>query len=118
MVVRVEHKAESREIEVNENELLVGRPNRRQPPDIDLGPDKKVSRRHARIWKDERGWWMEDLGSSLGTIVGDAQIKGQGPCSLKPGQRVGIGETVLWLDDDNELPAPETEHRSVAASAT
>lgn len=35
-----------------------------------------ISRRHARIWRDEAGvWWVEDLGSTNGTMV--ARSNGQ-----------------------------------------
>lgn len=33
----------------------------------DVGPD--ASRRHARIWRDEGRWFVEDLGSTNGTYV-------------------------------------------------
>lgn len=41
-------------------------------PDVDLSrfdPDTKISRRHARIWKEGDKFLVEDLGSSNGTIL-------------------------------------------------
>ena len=46
--------------------------------DIDLWPDLRTSRAHARLWFSEGRWWIEDLNSALGTLVGDRQIKGNG----------------------------------------
>lgn len=53
---------------------IVGRPSsaRGVQPDIDVGTDTAVSRRHARLDTDGRRWWIEDLGSSNGTFVGGA----------------------------------------------
>ncbi|GAB2984013.1 FHA domain-containing protein [Nocardioides montaniterrae] len=54
--------------------LLVGRASasRGIHPDIDLGSDTGISRRHCQLTSDGRRWWVEDLGSSNGTYVGDA----------------------------------------------
>ncbi len=41
-------------------------------PDVDLSrfdPDTKISRRHARIWRDGEKYLVEDLGSSNGTLL-------------------------------------------------
>jgi serine/threonine-protein kinase len=41
-------------------------------PDVDLSrfdPDTKISRRHARIWRDGEKYLVEDLGSSNGTVL-------------------------------------------------
>jgi len=41
-------------------------------PDIDCTSDSGVSRRHAQLTTDGTRWFVEDLGSSNGTFVGDA----------------------------------------------
>lgn len=53
---------------------LIGRPSRSRgiTPDIDCEPDTGVSRRHAELATDGTRWWVEDLGSSNGTYVGEA----------------------------------------------
>jgi len=68
--------------------LLVGRASRSRGifPDIDLSSDSGISRRHCQLTTDGRRWWVEDLGSSNGTYVGDAT----GPLPTTPlvqGQR-------------------------------
>ncbi len=40
-------------------------------PDIDLGADNGISRRHCQLTDGTR-WWVEDLGSSNGTYLGSA----------------------------------------------
>ena len=53
---------------------LVGRPSKSRGivPDVDCEPDTGVSRRHAELTTDGKRWWVEDLGSSNGTYVGQA----------------------------------------------
>lgn len=54
--------------------ILVGRASRSRgiAPDIDLGSDNGISRRHCQLTTDGRRWWVEDLGSSNGTYLGTA----------------------------------------------
>lgn len=55
-------------------------------PDLECGADTGVSRRHAQLTGDGRRWWVEDLGSSNGTYVGDAV--GSVPTQpIRPGQK-------------------------------
>ena len=55
--------------------------------------DGRVSRRHARIVAEGGRYLLTDLNSGNGTFVNDAPITG--PTELHPGDRIGIGETVL-----------------------
>ena len=41
-------------------------------PDIDCDPDTGVSRRQAMLSTDGSRWYVEDLGSSNGTYLGQA----------------------------------------------
>ncbi len=52
--------------------ILVGRTSRSRGihPDIDLGTDNGISRRHCQLTTDGTRWWVEDLGSSNGTYLG------------------------------------------------
>lgn len=54
--------------------LLIGRPSKSRgiTPDLDCEPDTGVSRKHAELSTDGTRWWVEDLGSSNGTFVGQA----------------------------------------------
>lgn len=51
---------------------LIGRASRSRgiTPDLDLGSDSGISRRHAQLTTDGSRWFVEDLGSSNGTYVG------------------------------------------------
>lgn len=80
---------------------FVGRrdPNQNIFPDVDLShfdPETKVSRRHARIWREGEVYLIEDLGSSNGTrINNNVQLKPRHSRVLESGDTLKLGETVL-----------------------
>lgn len=87
------------------DENLVGR---RDPmsnifPEVDLSkydPQTKISRRHARIWRNGMTFLVEDLGSSNGTIVelstNEAlRLTPHKPHPLANGDKIRVGDTTL-----------------------
>ena len=72
-------------------------------PEVDLSkydPQTKISRRHAKIWRDGTAFMLEDLGSSNGTIIeGPAtnvfKLPAHQPYKLSSGDRIKIGDTRL-----------------------
>jgi len=83
--------------------VIVGRPRHGVQVDIDLTPDLRASRPHARISVADGDYWIEDLGSANGTEVDGQPIKGAGKVRLSPGQQIQISDTTLALD----VPAAE-----------
>ncbi len=90
---------------LQKDENLVGR---RDPmsnifPEIDLSkydPQTKISRRHARIWRDGTNFLVEDLGSSNGTILDSAitdslRLVPHKPHLLTSGDKLKVGDTTL-----------------------
>ena len=58
-----------------------------------------LSRRHARIYRDSLGWYVEDLGSTNGTHVNDVKIATQ---PLKDGDLIRTGVAICkFLSGDN-----------------
>jgi eukaryotic-like serine/threonine-protein kinase len=86
---------------LNKEANLVGRtdPQSNIFPDIDLSrfdPETKISRRHARIWREGDTFLLEDLGSVNGTVVNEAVRLGpRQPRPLANGDRLRLGETTL-----------------------
>ena len=68
-------------------------------PEVDLSrfdPQTKVSRRHARIWRDGESFLVEDLGSVNGTVINDIiRLEPRQPTRLDSGDRIRLGETTL-----------------------
>jgi serine/threonine-protein kinase len=68
-------------------------------PDVDLSrfdPHTKVSRRHARIWREGEVYKVEDLGSVNGTVINDIiRLEPREPRPLDSGDRIKVGETTL-----------------------
>ncbi len=58
-------------------------------------PDPYVSRRHARLFYKDGRWFIEDLGSTNGTIVDNEDLRGKEPRELKDGSEIVVGLTIL-----------------------
>jgi adenylate cyclase len=84
--------------------VLIGRPRPDTVVEIDLSPDGRASRVHARIRRENGGFSIEDLKSKNGTTLDNHEIKGKGRVPLLAGQVVRISETELVLEAE---PEPE-----------
>ena len=57
--------------------------------------DDYASTRHARISENNGVWYLEDLGSTNGTYVGQSKVTG--PLPLEAGVMIRIGKTAMEL---------------------
>lgn len=72
-------------------------------PEVDLSkfdPQTKISRRHARVWREGNNYMVEDLGSSNGTILLSAlsdnvRLLPHQPHVLTNGDKIKIGDTTM-----------------------
>ncbi len=72
-------------------------------PEVDLSkydPQTKISRRHARLWREGDTFMVEDLGSSNGTILLTAfneqlRLLPHQPRVIAHGDKIKIGDTTL-----------------------
>ncbi len=96
---------ESPVFSLEKDENLIGR---RDPmsnifPEVDLSkydPQTKISRRHARIWREGADFLVEDLGSSNGTVLLPAvsdmmRLIPHQPHALTSGDQIRLGDTTL-----------------------
>jgi pSer/pThr/pTyr-binding forkhead associated (FHA) protein len=60
-----------RRYKLGEGEYVIGR---RSDCQIFV-PDMRVSRQHARLWRDGEAWTIEDLGSNNGTFVNGVRLE-------------------------------------------
>ena len=90
---------------LQKDENLLGR---RDPmsnifPEVDLSkydPQTKISRRHARIWREGGNFLVEDLGSSNGTVLSPGGVESvrltpHRPQVLAHGDKIRLGDTTL-----------------------
>lgn len=77
----------------------IGRPDGAALPDVDLSPDRAVSRQHASLWQADGEWWIKDLGSRHGTQVGGHAIPANTVVRCPVGCPLGFGNALFTLLD-------------------
>jgi len=95
-----------KEHRVDKESVIVGRQDKEKNwyPDIDLYPDKKVSRKHLKIWQQQGGYWIKDLQSKHGTLVDNEEIsEKESGVPLNISSRIHIGETILRIEPPDYL---------------
>jgi predicted component of type VI protein secretion system len=70
--------------------------------------DSSVSRRHARVVQDAGGWFLEDLGSSNGTLLNGVRVP---RLALRGGDLVTLGSVAFDVLADEET---STQHAATA----
>jgi len=88
--------------ETDADKVVIGRAKSGVSIDLDLSPDKTVSRPHAVIAVEDSQHWIEDLNSTSGTIVRGEDIRGLGRRPIRPGDAIQIGNTALRIEDAAE----------------
>lgn len=91
--------------------ILIGRG---QDNDVALA-EQGISRQHARLDQDARGWTVTDLDTTNGTFVNEQRIPPREPVPLGPGDRLRIGSSVLCLQPSQQ---PQPQSRATAAPKT
>jgi serine/threonine-protein kinase len=101
LVVAGTTELEAAQFPLQKESNLVGRsdPHSNIFPEVDLSrfdPETKVSRRHARIWRDGELFLIEDLNSVNGTVINDdLRLAPRQPRALRSGDKLRLGETTL-----------------------
>src|SRR5262249_32875793 len=67
-------------------------------------PHDSVSRIHAEVRLTERGWWVEDLGSTNGTRLNGVRL-GSGRWPLRTKDLIQFGEVAVVVESAND-PTP------------
>jgi pSer/pThr/pTyr-binding forkhead associated (FHA) protein len=74
--VKLNRNGEISQLSFALEELFVGRKHPEHEIHIDLNPDLKASRKHARIWRTRNICWIADLSSTHGTLVNGEILNG------------------------------------------
>jgi adenylate cyclase len=80
--------------------IVIGRSRGADGVDINLRNDTRVSRRHARITRENEKFWLEDLGSRHGTTLNGTEIKGTGKHLFEPLSEALVGDTKLRFESE------------------
>ena len=117
LVVTSEGPLRGRVLVIDGDEMVLGR---REHSDLELA-DPHVSRAHAVIRRQSGAVWVEDLGSTGGTFVNDAQVAGSHV--LQHGDAVRFGTVEARFEDRSAqmsgdedtmmLDLPEVEDKPV-----
>jgi sigma-B regulation protein RsbU (phosphoserine phosphatase) len=67
-------------------------------------PDMRVSRQHARLWKDGEAWQIEDLGSNNGTFINGAKVQTATP--LRHDDEILIANNRIRVESRDTQPDP------------
>jgi adenylate cyclase len=87
-----------KEFQSAEAQIVIGRTSAGVVCHLNLSPDFKVSRQHARIILEGNEYWIEDLDSKQGTKVNNQEIRARGKQALRAGDVLIIGETTLRVE--------------------
>ncbi len=88
-------------------EMVVGEDN----PEVMVGRHRScgirtstqsVSRKHARVFFDGDSYWLQDNGSSNGTLYQDNRLSPQDPVALDDGEEFHCGNFVMQFELDEE----------------
>jgi pSer/pThr/pTyr-binding forkhead associated (FHA) protein len=98
-VIEITFNGETRKMESDKPELIVGRSTPVEEVDVDLNPDKLVSRKHFILKMDynmgtaKNELWIHDQGSSRGTTLnGEPVVE---PTMIEKSDVIGVGETEM-----------------------
>jgi diguanylate cyclase (GGDEF)-like protein len=96
-----------------DDECVLGRAG----ADLELH-DARISRRHARVFREDDQWWVEDLGSTNGTSVESptGPIRLNSRAILRDGARIFLGSTVVKFSLIDETEARYLEQISRLAA--
>jgi len=92
LIVTPDHK--TRRVNLDTESLSLGRAHTN---DLCYPEDASLSRRHLVLRSDEKGVWVEDLGSKNGTLVNGTRLTE--PTLINPGDRLIVGHLEITLVD-------------------
>ena len=90
--VTIKFKDHEYTADFNQRVILIGRPGDAQP-DLDLSFDGTISRTHAKLFINDDGIWINDLGSKWGTFVNGKRISAA--VQIPDETTVRMGETEI-----------------------
>lgn len=85
------------EVTSSKTELILGRKTPNSKPHVALNIDSNVEPIHAKIWKQDDRWWVEDLSSNKGTFLNGHAL--EVPQIFEAGDVIKVGSTELTVEE-------------------
>lgn len=107
-----EHRGESEPHDFNADRIVVGRPDIGRAVDLNMFPDRRVSRHHVELFYQDGVWWAKDMNSARGTELhrSDSTITAvsiHSPTELLPNDELILGESTLRVEYETDAVDPE-----------
>ena len=102
-LIEITFEGETREVETEKPEIIVGRSTPVEEVDIDLSPDKMVSRKHIVLKMEynmgtaKNEAWIHDQGSSRGTLLNGEPVTDPVKITREDVIQVGESEIRVYL---------------------
>ena len=94
----------------NDSEIIVGRGGAGASVDLDLAHDATVSRRHIRVVERDKMLFVEDLGSTAGTLINGVRISAVE--QVFESDRVQLGENVIRFRHESGAASTKVKPRN------
>src|SRR4051812_32893393 len=114
--LRIKFHGKEKVVSTELHTIVIGRPDKTAQIDLDLMPDMKVSRQHARLSYSLNAWWIRDIGSTRGTLHNGAPVVGA--IQLAPQDTIQVGETTITVEFEPSSEAERTHSESGDLIAT
>ena len=104
--------------DVSGDEIVIGRSMK---SDLSV-TDRFLSRQHARLYRTDEGWMIEDLGSRNGTFVNGVRV--ESPTKIAPGDVIAMSASIVKVAELGDpaptagRPPPVIDHGSIFRPAT
>src|SRR3569832_993284 len=86
-----------RRYKLGEGEYVIGR----RSDCLIFVPDMRVSRQHARLWRDGEQWSLEDLGSNNGTYINGIRL--QAATQLRHDDEITIANNKIRVEANEPI---------------
>jgi len=105
------YKGYKSETYVNKKEVFLGRLAGAFKPHVCLNLDLSIQPKHARLFRKEDMWWVEDLETPHGTFLNGEKISE--PMVIMPGDKIELGQSLITVQDvDGEDAKKLSERKS------
>lgn len=82
---------------LNKNQFIIGKSQ--TLADFCIMDNQTVSRKHAMLYEDNGGWYVDDLSSLKGTSVNGVKVVPGQPVRLKSGDRISLSDETFLVQD-------------------